>query len=84
MTEVEVNRARLLAAVPHGFLGRRGGVSTGLTAGLDLGRRGQDEIGPELAENRARAVAAVAPGRALSRPTGSTREPVRLRDFLRG
>jgi YfiH family protein len=66
VTEVEVNRARLLAAVPHGFLGRRGGVSTGVTAGLDLGRRGQDEIGPELAENRARAVAAVAPGRALS------------------
>ena len=66
MTEVEVAHARLLAAVPHGFLGRRGGVSTGVTAGLDLGRRGQDEIGPELAENRARAVAAVAPGRALS------------------
>jgi YfiH family protein len=63
---VEVNRARLLDGVPHGFLGRRGGVSTGATAGLDLGRRGQAEIGPELAENRARAVAAVAPGRDLS------------------
>ena len=63
---VEVFRARLLDGVPHGFLGRRGGVSTGVTAGLDLGRRGQAEIGPELAENRARAVEAVAPGRDLS------------------
>ncbi len=63
---VEVNRARLLAGVPHGFLGRRGGVSTGVTAGLDLGRRGQADISDELAENRRRAVAAVAPGRALA------------------
>ncbi|KQT31260.1 polyphenol oxidase [Sphingomonas sp. Leaf412] len=63
---VDVTRARALADVPHGFLGRRGGVSTGVTEGLDLGRRGQDDIGPELAENRRRAVAAVAPGRTLS------------------
>lgn len=58
---VEVNRARALDGVAHGFLGRRGGVSTGITAGLDLGRRGQIEIGPELAENRRRAIAAVLP-----------------------
>lgn len=62
---VEVNRARALDGVAHGFLGRRGGVSTGITAGLDLGRRGQIEIGPELAENRRRAVAAVLPGAEL-------------------
>jgi YfiH family protein len=62
---VEVNRARALEGVAHGFLGRRGGVSTGITAGLDLGRRGQVEIGPELAENRRRAVAAVLPGAEL-------------------
>jgi YfiH family protein len=62
---VEVNRARALDGVAHGFLGRRGGVSTGITAGLDLGRRGQVEIGPELAENRRRAVAAVLPGAEL-------------------
>lgn len=66
MTAVEVNRARLLAGVPHGFLGRRGGVSTGVTAGLDLGRRGQTGISDELAENRRRAVDAVAPGCALA------------------
>ena len=62
---VEVNRARALVGVAHGFLGRRGGVSTGITAGLDLGRRGQVEIGPDLAENRRRAVAAVLPGAEL-------------------
>lgn len=62
---VEVNRARSLEGVAHGFLGRRGGVSTGITAGLDLGRRGQVEIGPELAENRRRAIAAVLPGAEL-------------------
>lgn len=62
---VEVNRARSLEGVAHGFLGRRGGVSTGITAGLDLGRRGQVEIAPELAENRRRAVAAVLPGAEL-------------------
>lgn len=62
---VEVNRARALDGVPHGFLGRRGGVSTGITAGLDLGRRGQVEIGPELAENRRRAVSAVLPSAEL-------------------
>ncbi|GGB38981.1 laccase domain protein [Sphingomonas metalli] len=63
---VEVIRARGLEGVAHGFLGRRGGVSTGVTAGLDLGRRGQDTIGPELAENRRRAVAAVLPGASLA------------------
>jgi len=62
---VEVNRARALDGIAHGFLGRRGGVSTGITAGLDLGRRGQVEMGPELAENRRRAVAAVLQGAEL-------------------
>ena len=32
--EVEVIRAEVLAGLPHGFLGRRGGVSTGVIAGL--------------------------------------------------
>lgn len=55
-------RSPALGAVPHGFLGRRGGVSTGVAAGLDMGRRGQETIGADLAENRRRAVAAVRPG----------------------
>ena len=63
---VEVIRASNLAGVAHGFLGRRGGVSTGVTAGLDMGRRGQDVISPELAQNRARAIDAVLPGASLA------------------
>jgi YfiH family protein len=65
---VDVARAAGLGDVPHGFLGRRGGVSTGATASLDLGRRGSETIGPELAENRRRAVAAVLPSAALCTP----------------
>jgi len=62
---VEVCRSRVLDALPHGFLGRRGGVSAGLVAGLNVGLGTGDE--PEaIAENRRRAVAAVAPGSALA------------------
>jgi polyphenol oxidase len=67
MTEtVDVTCAVALVGVPHGFLGRRGGVSTGATASLDLGRRGQDLISPDLAENRRRAIEAVLPEAALA------------------
>ncbi|MEO6361560.1 MAG: peptidoglycan editing factor PgeF [Sphingomicrobium sp.] len=56
---VEVIRASSLD-VPHGFLGRRGGVSTGEMAGLNVGPGSGDD--PEaLRENQARAVAAVLP-----------------------
>lgn len=58
---VEVIRAPMLAGTAHGFLGRRGGVSTGVVAGLNVGLGSDDE--PEaIAENRRRAVAAVLPG----------------------
>ena len=61
---VEVIRAAALGLVPHGFLGRRGGVSTGLVAGLNAGLgSGDDES--DVAENRARAAAAVLPGAGL-------------------
>ena len=62
---VDAIRARSLDGVAHAFLGRRGGISTGVTAGLNMGRRGQDEISPELAENRRRVIAAVSPGARL-------------------
>ena len=68
MADVEVIRAAALAGVPHGFLGRRGGVSTGLVAGLDTGLRGMAPDDPALAavhENRRRAAAAVLPGARL-------------------
>ncbi|MCU6455932.1 peptidoglycan editing factor PgeF [Sphingomonas sp. A2-49] len=61
---VDVIRARALDGVAHGFLGRRGGVSEGLFASLDLGRRSQ-EVDGWITENRRRAIAAVAPGAAL-------------------
>ena len=57
---VEVIRAAALRALPHGFLGRRGGVSQGVCAGLNVGL-GSDDDPEAVAENRRRAVAAVAP-----------------------
>ncbi len=62
---VEVLSARVLEGVPHGFLGRRGGVSMGAVAGLNVGL-GSDDDGAAVAENRARASAAVMPGGRLA------------------
>lgn len=61
---IDATRSRLLDAVPHGFLGRRGGVSGGVTAGLNVGTGSADD--PEaVAENRRRAAGAVLPGARL-------------------
>lgn len=57
-------RAAALDGVAHGFLGRRGGVSHGVVAGLNVGLGSADDPAA-VAENRARAVAAVLPGAAL-------------------
>lgn len=62
---VEVNRAAVLAGIPHGFLGRRGGVSSGLVAGLNVGLGAGDEDGA-VQQNRALAVNAVLPGGRLA------------------
>lgn len=64
---VEVNRARALGGVAHGFLGRRGGVSRGLYAGLNVGL-GSDDDSATIAENRRLAVEAVLPGGILLTP----------------
>ncbi len=61
---VEAIRADVLAGVPHGFLGRRGGVSEGVCAGLNVGLGSGDDR-EAIAENRRRAVEAVAPGAKL-------------------
>ncbi len=63
----DVFRARPLADVRHGFLGRRGGVSGGLHAGLNVGF-GSDDDAATVAANRERALAAVAPGCVLQTP----------------
>jgi polyphenol oxidase len=62
---LEVIRADGLAGVPHGFLGRSGGVSSGVIAGLNVGL-GADDEPAAVAENRARAVAAVLPAGRLA------------------
>jgi polyphenol oxidase len=55
---VEVIKSKLLGNIPHGFLGRRGGVSTGIYAGLNVGL-GSDDKRDAVIENRQRAVNAV-------------------------
>jgi len=64
VSDVETFRARALHGVAHGFLGRKGGVSTGDVASLNVGLGSQDD--PALiAENRRRATEAVLPGARL-------------------
>ena len=57
-------RAKVLDGTLHGFLGRRGGHSAGLVAGLNAGLGSPDDPAVVRA-NRSLAVAAVAPGRTL-------------------
>ena len=58
---VERLEAAALAGVAHGFLGRRGGVSEGVCAGLNVGLGSGDDR-ERISENRRRAVEAVRPG----------------------
>lgn len=58
---LDIVRSRLLERVPHGFFGRRGGVSAGAMAGLNCGMGSGDD--PKAVEtNRARAADAVLRG----------------------
>ncbi|MDF0542492.1 peptidoglycan editing factor PgeF [Sphingobium sp. H39-3-25] len=61
---VETLQSAALGAVPHGFLGRRGGVSTGLYAGLNVGL-GSDDDRAAILRNREIARDAVLPGAQL-------------------
>jgi YfiH family protein len=65
VSEVELIRATTLGPLPHGFLGRRGGVSTGECAGLNVGFGSSDDR-DAIAENRRRAIAALLPGAPLT------------------
>ncbi len=55
----------LLTGLPHAFLGRTGGASTGLYSSLNIGLGSQDDP-VAVRENRARAVEAVLPGAKLA------------------
>jgi hypothetical protein len=57
---VEVVRAVSLGRLPHGFLGRRGGISVGECAGLNVGFGSNDDR-EAIAGNRRLAVAALHP-----------------------
>mgnify|MGYP003575090827 CR=1 FL=1 len=58
---LDIVRSHLLESVPHGFFGRRGGVSTGAIAGLNCGLGSGDD--PQAVEtNRRLAADAVLPG----------------------
>lgn len=57
-------RAASLNGIPHGFLGREGGVSSGILTGLNVGLGSQDDR-EAIQENRRRAVASVLSGAQL-------------------
>lgn len=65
MSDVEVIHAAALGGIAHGFLGRKGGVSTGAYAGLNVGT-GSDDDPETIAVNRRLATEAVLPGTALA------------------
>jgi polyphenol oxidase len=65
MSGVEVIRAVSLGGFAHGFLGRRGGVSSGELAGLNVGYGSNDDRSA-IDENRRRAVAALLPDARLA------------------
>ena len=63
---VKVIRAAGLAGISHGFLGRRGGLSSGIVAGLNVGSGSEDDPAA-VAQNVRLACAAVLPGATLAR-----------------
>lgn len=60
MSGVEVIRAVSLGELPHGFFGRRGGISVGEMAGLNVGYGSNDDR-EAIAGNRRLAIAALLP-----------------------
>lgn len=61
---IDITTVPLLMRTRHGFLGRQGGVSQGVVAGLNVGFGSGDDT-TAIFENRRRALAAVAPGASL-------------------
>ncbi len=65
-SEIEIIRANALSGIAHGFLGRKGGVSRGIYAGLNIALGSKDDR-DDVTENRRRASSAVLPGAGLAR-----------------
>ena len=65
MSGVEPIHAVSLGDAPHGFLGRRGGVSTGIVAGLNVGSGSNDDPAA-IFRNRGLAIGAIRPGAELA------------------
>ena len=63
---IEVIQSKNLSALPHGFLGRKGGVSSGIYASLNIALGSKDDR-EAVMENRRRAAHAVLPGAGLAR-----------------
>jgi YfiH family protein len=63
---VEVIQSGVLRTVAHGFLGRKGGISTGIYAGLNVGL-GSEDTRESVIENRLLGVQSVLPGAMLAR-----------------
>ncbi len=64
MSQIDITTTPLLGGTRHGFLGRSGGVSRGLVAGLNVGLGSGDDPAA-IVENRRLAADAVAPGAKL-------------------
>jgi polyphenol oxidase len=64
LNEIDRVIAPCFGDLPHGFLGRAGGVSSGIFASLNVGLGSSDDR-DSVQENRARAVATISPGAAL-------------------
>jgi polyphenol oxidase len=58
--DIDVIKTAVFGDVPHGFLGRQGGTSQGIFAGLNVGL-GSDDDRAAVLENRRRAVDALIP-----------------------
>jgi polyphenol oxidase len=63
---IEVTKAQSLSGIPHGFLGRKGGVSGDIYASLNIAL-GSKDVRQDVLENRRRAIEAVMPGAGLAR-----------------
>ncbi len=64
---LDLTRSAMLSDVPHGFMGRGGGVSKGLVAGLQCGFGADDNVAA-VRQNRRMAAGAILPGAPLITP----------------